>query len=99
LVISGIILDAGFCAETLRPYVGWSGNEKGRRSEIVLPWPSVAAGVRPEPSQRRVEVETFVHDGLSLAFFGTPYGEVVEQVLNNQADVISHVIREELHVG
>lgn len=67
LVISGVIRDAGSGAETLRPYVGWQGSEKGRRSEIGLPWPGVAVGVKPEASQRRLDVEVFVHDGLTGA--------------------------------
>lgn len=66
-VISGVILDAGFGKETIRPYAGWQGNETGRRFELGLPWNSVVAGLKPEPSERRLEVEIFIHDGLTGA--------------------------------
>lgn len=115
LVISGIILDAGSGGETLRPYAGWEGSERGRRFELGLPWPSVAAGIKPEPSERRLDVEIFVHDGMtgalvarrrhsavatgrvtvgrdksfaSAAFFSTPYGQTVGQVLDSQVEAI-----------
>ena len=66
-VISGVILDAGFGGGTIRPYWGWQGRESGTRSEIALPWPNLAAGLKPGPSERRLEVEVFLHDGLSGA--------------------------------
>ena len=66
-VISGVILDAGFGGGTIRPYWGWQGKESGSRSEIALPWPNVAVGLKPGPSERRLEVEIFLHDGLSGA--------------------------------
>ncbi|MDP2786296.1 MAG: flagellar assembly protein T N-terminal domain-containing protein [Sulfurimicrobium sp.] len=66
-VISGVILDAGIGKESLRPYWGWQGNESGRRFELGLPWSSVAAGVKPSASERRFEVEIFLHDGLTGA--------------------------------
>lgn len=116
LVISGIILDAGSGAETLRPYAGWQGSESGRRFELGLPWPSLSAGIKPEASERRLDVEIFLHDGLtgalvarhrhnalangrvmvgrdkpfaSAAFFATPFGQVLEQILNSQVEAIS----------
>lgn len=67
LVISGIILDAGSGAETLRPYAGWQGSEGGRRFELGLPWPSLSVGIKPEASERRLDVEIFLHDGLTGA--------------------------------
>lgn len=115
LVISGVILDAGSAGEALRPYAGWEGNESGRRFELGLPWPSMAVGVKPEASERRLDVEIFVHDGMtgalvarrrhsavatgrvtvgrdkpfaSAAFFATPYGQTVAQVLDSQVDTI-----------
>lgn len=66
-VISGAILDAGFGAGTIRPYWGWQGSEGGIRSELALPWPNLAVGLKPGPSERRLEVEIFLHDGLSGA--------------------------------
>jgi hypothetical protein len=66
-VISGVILDAGFGAGTIRPYWGWQGKESGSRSELALPWPNLAIGLKPGPSERRLEVEIFLHDGLSGA--------------------------------
>lgn len=66
-VISGVILDAGFGAGTIRPYWGWQGKESGSRSELALPWPNIAIGLKPGPSERRLEVEIFLHDGLSGA--------------------------------
>jgi hypothetical protein len=66
-VISGVILDAGFGGGTIRPYWGWQGKESGIRSEIALPWPNLAVGLKPGPSERRLEVEIFLHDGLSGA--------------------------------
>ncbi len=67
LVISGIILDAGSGVETLRPYAGWQGSENGRRFELGLPWPSLSAGIKPEASERRLDVEIFLHDGITGA--------------------------------
>lgn len=67
LVISGVILDAGFGGGTIRPYWGWQGKEGGARSELALPWPNIAVGLKPGPSERRLEVEIFLHDGLSGA--------------------------------
>lgn len=64
-VISGVILDAGFGAGTIRPYWGWQGKESGSRSELALPWPNVAVGLKPGPSERRLVVEVFLHDGLT----------------------------------
>jgi hypothetical protein len=64
-VISGIILDAAISDESLRPYFGWQGRETGRRFELGLPWNSVVAGVRPVATERRLEVEIFIYDGLS----------------------------------
>lgn len=66
-VISGIILDAGFSKETVRPYAGWQGNEQGRRFELGFLWNSVAAGIKPDPNERRLEVEIYLHDGLTGA--------------------------------
>lgn len=66
-VISGVILDAGFGAGTIRPYWGWQGKESGSRSELALPWPNLAIGLKPGPSERRLEVEIFLHDGLTGA--------------------------------
>lgn len=67
-VISGSILDAGFGKGSIRPYGGWQGNnEDGPRSEIALPWPNLAVGLKPGPSERRLEVEVFLHDGLTGA--------------------------------
>lgn len=66
-VISGIILDAAVSDESLRPYFGWQGRETGRRFELGLPWNSVVAGVRPVATERRLEVEIFLHDGLTGA--------------------------------
>lgn len=66
-VISGVILDAGTGKESIRPYWGWQGGETGRRLEIGLPWTSVAAGIKPSASERRFEVEIFLHDGLTGA--------------------------------
>ncbi|MFA5241679.1 MAG: flagella assembly protein FlgT middle domain-containing protein [Sulfuricella sp.] len=63
IVISGLILDAAVSDESLRPYFGWQGNETGRRFELGLPWNSVVAGVRPVATERRLEVEIFLHDG------------------------------------
>lgn len=67
LVISGVILDAGFGGGTIRPYWGWQGKEDGARSELALPWPNIAVGLKPGPSERRLEVEIFLHDGLTGA--------------------------------
>jgi hypothetical protein len=67
LVISGVILDAGFGGGTIRPYWGWQGKEGGVRSELALPWPNIAVGLKPGPSERRLEVEIFLHDGLTGA--------------------------------
>lgn len=64
-VISGIILDAAVSAESLRPYAGWQGRETERRFELGLPWNSVVAGIRPVATERRLEVEIFLHDGQS----------------------------------
>lgn len=66
-VISGIILDAAVSDESLRPYAGWQGRETGSRFELGLPWNSVVAGIRPVATERRLEVEIFLHDGLSGA--------------------------------
>lgn len=66
-VISGIILDAAVSDESLRPYAGWQGGETGRRFELGLPWNSVVAGIRPVATERRLEVEIFLHDGPSGA--------------------------------
>jgi len=66
-VISGVILDAGFGGGTIRPYWGWQGKEDGVRSELALPWPNIAVGLKPGPSERRLEVEIFLHDGLTGA--------------------------------
>lgn len=66
-VISGIILNAGVGKESIRPYWGWPGNESGRRFELRLPWNSIAVGVKPSASERRIEVEIFLHDGLTGA--------------------------------
>jgi hypothetical protein len=66
-VISGIILDAAVSDESLRPYAGWQGRETGRRFELGLPWNSVVAGIRPVATERRLEVEIFLHDGLTGA--------------------------------
>lgn len=66
-VISGIILDAAVSDESLRPYAGWQGRETGRRFELGLPWNSVVAGIRPVATERRLEVEIFLHDGPSGA--------------------------------
>lgn len=63
IVISGLILDAAVSDESLRPYFGWQGRETGRRFELGLPWNSVVAGVRPVATERRLEVEIFLHDG------------------------------------
>lgn len=50
-VISGVILDAG------------ADNDGVRRAERAWPWPNF----KPEPSVRRLEVEMFLHDGLTGA--------------------------------
>ncbi|PWB56542.1 MAG: hypothetical protein C3F18_04890 [Nitrosomonadales bacterium] len=75
-VISGIILDAAVSDESLRPYAGWQGRETGRRFELGLPWNSVAAGVRPVATERRLEVEIFLHDGLT--------GALIKRYRNNE---------------
>lgn len=64
-VISGVIIDAGVGKESLRPYWGWQGTESGRRFELGLPMNSVVAGIKPSASERRLEVEIFIHDGLT----------------------------------
>lgn len=48
-VISGVILDAG------------ANSDGVRRAERAWPWPNF----KPEPSARRLEVEIFLHDGLT----------------------------------
>lgn len=74
LVISGLILDAAVGDESLRPYFGWQGRETGRRFELGLPWNSVVAGVHPVATERRLEVEIFLHDGRT--------GELVKRYRN-----------------
>lgn len=66
-VIAGVILDAGFGGNGIRPYAGWQGEEQGPRSEVVWPWPNVAFGIKSVPTSRRFEVETFLFDGLTGA--------------------------------
>lgn len=66
-VIAGVIMDAGFGGDGIRPYVGWQGEEQGQRSEVVWPWPNVAFGLKSVPTSRRFEVETFLFDGLTGA--------------------------------
>jgi hypothetical protein len=67
LVVSGIILDAAVSDESIRPYFGWQGRETGRRFELGLPWNSVVAGIRPVATERRLEVEILIYDGLTGA--------------------------------
>lgn len=67
LVISGIVLDAAVSDESMRPYFGWQGRETGRRFELGLPWNSVVAGIRPVATERRLEVEILIYDGLTGA--------------------------------
>lgn len=50
-VVSGVILDAG------------ADNDGVRRAERPWPWPNF----KPEPSVRRLEVEIFLHDGVTGA--------------------------------
>lgn len=66
-VIAGLILDAAVSNESIRPYYGWQGGETGRRFELGLPWNSVVAGIRPVATERRLEVEVFLYDGMSGA--------------------------------
>lgn len=66
-VVSGVILDAAISDESLRPYFGWQGRETGRRFELGLPWNSVVGGFRPVATERRLEVEIYLYDGLSGA--------------------------------
>lgn len=66
-VLSGIILDAGWQGERISPYAGWQGDHGGRRFEIALPFNQLAAGIRPVPTERRFDVEIFLHDGLTGA--------------------------------
>ncbi len=67
LVISGIVLDAAVSDESMSPYFGWQGRETGRRFELGLPWNSVVAGIRPVATERRLEVEILIYDGLTGA--------------------------------
>ncbi|MDP2829357.1 MAG: flagellar assembly protein T N-terminal domain-containing protein [Sulfuricellaceae bacterium] len=67
-VIAGVIMDAGYGGNAIRPYAGWQGEEQGQRSEVVWPpWPNVAFGLKSTPNSRRFEVEVFLFDGLTGA--------------------------------
>jgi hypothetical protein len=66
-VIAGVIVDAGYGGNGIRPYAGWQGEEQGQRSEVVWPWPNVAFGIKSTPTSRRFEVEVFLFDGLTGA--------------------------------
>ncbi len=66
-VIVSQLIDAGVGKNGAKPYVGWAGDEGGRRIEAVFPDGGFAAGVRAEARTRRFETELFLFDGLSGA--------------------------------
>ncbi|MBB5018842.1 hypothetical protein HNQ59_002139 [Chitinivorax tropicus] len=72
-VITGRLLDAGISSTSRQFYWGLNNDTNNTASlGVELPNTTLGAGVRERPTQRRIELEFFVHDGATGALLDRP---------------------------